>query len=80
MISLVMCNFPDGTSEPICLEIDDITYTYPDDELFKHLLGYIGSEIKLITQTTNSHTSKMKIIKEVFIKDGVYHAYLEDLC
>lgn len=78
MIHLTMSKSEDNRSWPVSLEIDDRTYTYPQD-MFRHLDSFINYEIKVTTFTSKDYsTTSNKIIKRVFInQDKVYTIELQ---
>jgi hypothetical protein len=76
MIRLLMTSFPDGTSEPICLEVEDNVYVYCQDNLFEKLEDYTGYRIEVQYSGHKTYT-KNYTIHEV-IMDGVPTLDLRD--
>ena len=64
MIRLSMMTFPDNTSTPVCLEIEDEVYVYGEDTLFEKLKEYEGYRIE-VKHSGYKNTTKNYTIYEV---------------
>ena len=63
-----------NNSEPIKLEIEDLTYYYGEDELFKQLEKYINFKINVIYE---GEDIKHYIIKTILDVGGIPQLELE---
>ena len=67
-ITLLQSTFPDGTSCPIALQINDEVFNYGECELFEKLSKHKDSTI-LIKYTGYKNYNKKYIIEDIIIKD-----------